>query len=161
MSKSNANLPDGKENIDNIPPDEFFGKSELEGEAPKGDIDDITDIDSLDLNGLGDLYERVLQRSEDIEAMKVEIKKTIYDKQEVDSQRAGRFLSLKTYSRTFPELTVEKAKDLGLTKVKPAVEIIDTALVKKADTRGVDLGKVEIKTGHTMRSIKEDQGGLE
>ena len=157
MSKSNANLPDGKEDIDNIPDSE-----PTEGEYLAQDVEEgIVDLDILNLDDLGDLYDRALQRSEDIEAMKVEIKKTIYDKQEVDSQRAGRFLSLKTYSRTFPELTVEKAKDLGLTKVKPAEEIIDTALVKKADTRGVDLGKVEIKTGHTMRAIKEDQGGLE
>lgn len=158
----NDHLPANHQDIDNIPTesDQEFGPGEvipvddpLEHEVKGGAvIGDIVDLEVLSLDELGELYDNALHKKEDVDAEIVEIKKTIYDKQKVDSQRAGRYLSIKGNKKSFPELTIEKARDLGLTKVE---EKLDTKLVNKAHENGVDLGKVELTTFHTMRFVKE------
>ena len=141
MPIENDHLPADKQDIDRI----------------VDDIDDITEIDNLSLDELGDLYERIEQRTEDIVAMGVEIKKAIYDKQTTSSAECGPYLSLKSETQVFPELTIERAEELGLTEEIPVKQKINLQLARKAHANGVDLGKVEWKTGHIMRKQKQEE----
>lgn len=131
MNKTDAYFPAGQENIDNI-----------------------TDIDALSLDELGELYENALYKEEEAKSEVVEIKKAIFDKMDTDSQKVGNFNAYIARSAKFPELTIERARDLGLTKVE---EKIDSTLCKKAHQNGADLGKVEWEEKQVMRKIVEKE----
>ena len=142
MSKSDANFPEGQENIDDI-------RDEAEQPEP--------DINEMDLNDLGQLYEAYSYKMEEIEAAMTEVKKTIFDKMETDSEVAGNYLCYKAKTAKFPELTLEKARDLGLTKVE---EKIDGPLCKKAHQSGTNLGKVEWSEAMVMKKKKIENEGI-
>lgn len=151
MSKvsTDAYFPAGQENIDNIPNEEA-GFQE--------DFSLILDLEPMDLNDLGTLYEAYASKLEEIDAAMVEIKKTIFDKMETDSEVAGNYLCYKAKTAKFPELTLDKARDLGLTKVE---EKIDGPLCKKAHQNGVNLGKVEWSEAMVMKKKKIENEGNE
>lgn len=141
---TDAYFPAGQENIDNIP-DEI---------NDTGVIDEAAVIDTLNLDQLGELYEQYLYKKDDVEAALTEIKKTIFEKMDTDSQKVGNFNAFIARTAKFPDLTIERARDLGLTKVE---EKIDTTLCKKAHQNGTDLGKVEWEEKWVMRKITEEQ----
>lgn len=135
-----SNFPAGQENIDNI-----FEYIE----------EDPANLINLDKKGLADLYGIVESKIEDLENTRSAVKDQLFDMLDTDSEEVGNYLAIKVTKPEFKELTVEKARELGLTKME---EKIDTDLVKKAWKNGVDLGKVVFTKMNVMRRKKEDNG---
>lgn len=112
------------------------------------------DLEPMTLDELGALYEYTDAMLEEHKDALVEIKKTIFDKMETDSEEVGNYLAYVARTPKFPELTLEKARDLGLTKVE---EKIDNTLVKKAYNAGAKLGKVEWGEAMVMRKRRVEE----
>lgn len=111
-------------------------------------MSDIPNIGEMTLQELGAIYEKFEALVEENQDALIEIKKTIFDKMETDSEEVGIYLAYRAKTPKFVELTLDKAKGLGLTKVQ---EKIDKTLAKKAWKNGVDLGKVELSEAMVMR----------
>jgi hypothetical protein len=109
---------------------------------------EVTDLEILDLQQLGQLYEETDCAMEDLKAQLVEVKKTIFDKMEGDSEEVGNYLAYRSRVAKFPDLSIEKAEALGLVKIEKK---IDNNLAKKAYNNGADLGKVEWGEAMVMR----------
>ena len=118
----------------------------------------IPDLESMGLQELGALYEATDYAMEDLKAQLVEVKKTIFDKMESDSEEVGNYIAYKARTPKFPDLTLDKARALGLTKVE---EKIDNSLVKKAFNAGADVGKVEWGEAMVMRKKAAENEGDE
>lgn len=134
----------------------------MESNYPAGqeDIDFIQDIESdpaslseLSKEELAKAYATLEDKMEEWEATRLAIKEQLFSMIDADSEEVGRYLLLKTNKVDFTELTIEKARELGLTKTE---EKIDQTLVKKAWKNGVDLGKVEQTKLNVMRRKKEE-----
>lgn len=144
-----------------------MSQEELTKDHVMGDIMDQRDWDTEELSNqittmnklsLANWYERVSQEIEDLEAEQSVIKEELASRMDTDSEEIGEYLCLFMNKNEYPELSLEKARELGLTKVE---EKINTPLVTKAYKNGVDLGKVEKKRIFVMRKKKLENGGEE
>ena len=59
-----------------------------------------------------------MQKMEEIESAKSVVKDTIFSLMDTDSEEVGNYLALKVTKPVFKTLTIEQAKELGLTKVE-------------------------------------------
>lgn len=105
-------------------------------------MDNPANIALLDKNQLALAYGFLDTQIEDLESAKSVVKESIFKLMDADSEELGEYVASKRKTPEFPELTLEGARDLGLTKVE---EKVDNALVKKAFKNGAKLGKVEWK----------------
>ena len=123
----------------------------------KQDIDDIVDIEHLTLEQLAEAHENFDHDIKHLEAGKVEIRKTILEKMEADSEELGNYIASKVKKYKFLDLTLEQAEQLGFIVVKKTINV---SAAKKAHLNGADLGKVEIAEILVMRKKKEvDKNG--
>ena len=143
MKLDNPNLPANHQEIDNIP-DEDVASVVVENPEVTAE---------MDKDQLAKSYEALEVRATEIKDAMVEIKKAIFDLMEADSEEAGNYLCFYMNKQSYPDLDIETARDLGLTKTK---ETIDNSLVKRAVENGVDLGKVEVDRIPVMRLKKAE-----
>lgn len=108
----------------------------------------------MDKDALAHVYEALDSLEEEGEDASVEVKKAIFDLMEADSEEVGNYLCYYMEKQTYPELDLETARELGLTKTK---EVIDTKLVRQAARAGVDLGKIEVNRIPVMRKKKPEE----
>lgn len=120
--------------------------------ADKQNIDDIVDLEPLSLDELGWLHEKFAHDIDHLDAGRVEIRKTIQDKMETDSEEAGNYTASIYKKYNFRDLTADMAEGLGLIKV---TRTIDKAKAKKMYLNGTDVGKVEIADVLVLRKKKE------
>jgi hypothetical protein len=93
---------------------------------------------------------------EEIESAKSVVKDTIFSLMDTDSEEIGNYIAIRVTKPVFKTLTLEQAKELGLTKVE---EKIDTALVKKAWKAGAKVGEVEFDVMNVMRKKQAENVG--
>ncbi len=105
-------------------------------------MDNPANVNLLDKKQLALAYEAIESQMEELDSAKSVIKDTIFKMMDTDSEELGNYLASKRKTPEFPELTLDSARELGLTKVE---EKVDSSLVKKAFKNGVKLGKVEWK----------------
>lgn len=110
-------------------------------------------IASLDKGQLAEVYGTLDAMLEELDSAKSVVKDSIFSQMDTDSEEIGDYIAMKVKKPVFKELTLDKAKDLGLTKVE---EAIDQSLVKRAWKNGADVGKVEFEEMNVMRRKKCD-----
>lgn len=110
-------------------------------------------IASLDKVQLAEVYGTLNTMLEELDSAKSVVKDSIFSQMDTDSEEIGDYIAMKVKKPVFKELTLDKAKDLGLTKVE---EAIDQSLVKRAWKNGADVGKVEFEEMNVMRRKKCD-----
>lgn len=151
MPIENEYLPADKQHIDDIPEvdeDTNDNITPAEDLTIQDILSDPAYVVSLDNNRLGNIYEKLEMEVEELQSAMVEIKKTIFDNMEADSEEAGNYNCYYQERLSFPEVTLEKARDLGFVKVE---EKIDNSKVKSAYKAGADMGKVEVDRIPIMR----------
>ncbi len=146
MPIQNEYLPANHQDIDNIPDtDENVQNPD---ELAMLVLDDPASVNMLDKNQLALAYEALDAKIEELDSAKLAVKDTIFSMMDTDSEEVGNYLALKVTKPVFKTLTVEQARELGLTKVE---EKIDNALVKKAWKAGAKVGEVEFDVMNVMR----------
>lgn len=146
----NENLPANHQDIDNIPNDEdHYDPEELASVV----LNDPMNVTLLDKAQLAFAYEALDAKMEEIESAKSVVKDTIFSLMDTDSEEVGNYLALKVTKPVFKTLTIEQAKELGLTKVE---EKIDHNLVKRAWKAGAKVGEVEFDVMNVMRKKKSE-----
>lgn len=110
-------------------------------------------IASLDKVQLAEVYGTLDAMLEELDSAKSVVKDSIFNQMDTDSEEIGDYIAMKVKKPVFKELTLDKAKDLGLTKVE---EAIDQSLVKRAWKNGADVGEVEFEEMNVMRRKKCD-----
>lgn len=146
----NDHLPANHQDIDNIPNEECsYDPEELASVV----LNDPMNVTLLDKAQLAFAYEALDAKMEEIESAKSVVKDTIFSLMDTDSEEVGNYLALKVTKPVFKTLTIEQAKELGLTKVE---EKIDHNLVKRAWKAGAKVGEVEFDVMNVMRKKKSE-----
>lgn len=149
-----GNLP--LEDADTVVPEDSIDKAPNDPASIVSFLNkDPVNIQALDKNQLGLAYEYLDDLMQELDDTKGVLKEQIFHLMKADSEEAGNYLCYYSNKFSFPDLTFERAKDLGLTKVE---EKINKPMVNKAYKNGVDLGEVVHDKLPIMRRKKPEEG---
>ena len=114
---------------------------------------DPAEIAKLTKKQLVELNEVTEELLEDLTAQRVAVRAELLDKIEGDGEIIGKkaYTKIKIYNY---DVEIEKARDLGATRIVPAKEVVDKSALKKLILKGVKI-KHEIVERLMIREIKE------